>query len=356
MHNEPSKTISKVFNWSLLSGVILTYITLFHSVPSAEAHGISEKSRETMSDGGILDYIWLGAEHMLTGYDHLLFLFGVIFFLTGFRDVVRFITAFTIGHCITLLGATLMGITANAYLIDAVIALSVIYKGFENLKGFEKFFNFQAPNLLTMVFLFGLVHGFGLSTRLQELSLGSEGMVSRILAFNVGVEVGQLVALTVMLGVFAAWRASKSFQRFGTIANTGLVLAGVGLFIFQISGYLDDHNHESTDSNHHHEEPEHGAHSHDHHGAHNHGHEKHEQQPQDEAKEQDHGHEHGKTEEQEHGHEHKTDGSKHDHDHDKDSKDEEKKEKEHHHHKKDHGHSHGSGKEHSHGSGKKHKH
>jgi hypothetical protein len=214
-------------------------------ISHAEAHGISEASRETMTDGGLLAYIWLGAEHMVTGYDHLLFLFGVIFFLTGFRDIVRFITAFTVGHCITLLGATLLGITANAYLIDAVIALSVVYKGFENLDGFERFFNTRSPNLLTMVFLFGLVHGFGLSTRLQELPLGDEGIVGRILAFNVGVELGQVAALTVMLAFFAVLRSSKSFERFGKVSNIALVLAGVGLFFFQMNGYAQgEHPHE----------------------------------------------------------------------------------------------------------------
>lgn len=218
------------------------------------AHGISEHSRETMTEGGIVDYIWLGAEHMVTGYDHLLFLFGVIFFLTGFRDVVRFITAFTLGHCITLLGATLAGVSANAYLIDAVIALSVIYKGFENLDGFKKTLGVKAPNLLVMVFIFGLIHGFGLSTRLQELSLGTEGMVPRILAFNVGVELGQVAALTVMLGIFAAWRSTKTFARFGTVANGGLVLAGAGLFVMQVDGYLhagDHHDHGEEPAAHH---------------------------------------------------------------------------------------------------------
>jgi hypothetical protein len=119
-----------------------------------------------MADGGITVHIWLGAEHMVTGYDHLLFLFGVILFLTGFLDVVRFITAFTLGQCITLLGATLADVTADAQLIGAVIALSVVYKGFENLGGFE--IGTRAPNLLAMVFIFGLIHGFGLSTRLQD--------------------------------------------------------------------------------------------------------------------------------------------------------------------------------------------
>jgi len=223
----------------LVLGLVLVCGTL-----RAEAHGISESSRDTMADGGILEYIWLGAEHMVTGYDHLLFLFGVLFFLTSFRDVVRFITAFTLGHCITLLGATLAGVTANAYLIDAVIAASVIYKGFENLDGFKKTLGIQPPNLLFMVFIFGLIHGFGLSTRLQELTLGHDGLVSRILAFNVGVELGQVAALTVMLGVFKAWRSTATFERFGRVSNVALMAAGVGLFVMQIDGYLheDDHH------------------------------------------------------------------------------------------------------------------
>jgi len=259
----------------------------------AEAHGISEESRTTMSEGGVLDYIWLGAEHMVTGYDHLLFLFGVIFFLTSFKDVVRFITAFTLGHCITLLGATLAGITANAYIIDAVIALSVIYKGFENLDGFKKHLNMEAPNLLTMVFIFGLIHGFGLSTRLQELTLGEEGLVSRILAFNVGVELGQIAALTVMLGFFAAWKKSASFQRFSTAANGVLVLAGLGLFVMQIDGYMHDDGHHAHETEEAATQEDHG-HSHkaeaDHQKSEAHHHE---------APEADHGHAHTPPENEE---------------------------------------------------------
>ena len=231
-------------------GLALTILILCFS-PRSAAHGISESSRETMADGGVLEYIWLGAEHMVTGYDHLLFLFGVIFFLTSFRDVVRFITAFTLGHCVTLLGATLLGITANAYIIDAVIAVSVMYKGFENLDGFKKTFGFDAPNLLVMVFVFGLIHGFGLSTRLQELTLGHEGLVSRILAFNVGVELGQVVALTAMLLFFKTWRSTRTFERFGRIANVGLIAAGVGLFAMQVDGYLHHDDHHGEDADHH---------------------------------------------------------------------------------------------------------
>ena len=134
----------------------------------ALAHGISEADRQSMLDGGNLHYIGLGASHMLTGYDHLLFLFGVVFFLTGFKDVAKFVTVFTIGHCITLIFATYYKITWNYYLVDAIIALSVIYKGFDNNGGFQKYFQMASPNLLAAVFGFGLLHGFGLSTRLQQ--------------------------------------------------------------------------------------------------------------------------------------------------------------------------------------------
>ena len=243
----------------------------------ARGHGISESSRAAMSSGSLLDYVWLGAEHMITGYDHLLFLFGVIFFLTSVRDIVRFITAFTLGHCITLLSATLLGISANAWLIDAVIALSVVYKGFENLDGFERFLKRKGPDLLVMVFVFGLIHGFGLSTRLQELPLGSEGLVGRILAFNVGVELGQVAALTLMLGFFGFWRSAKSFAQFDRVANTLLCLAGGGLFVYQVAGFtgviVEDHE----DHGHHddHEDdlaPAEDDHGHGH-GGHDHGHE-----------------------------------------------------------------------------------
>jgi hypothetical protein len=241
---------------------------------TASAHGISETARNAMENGSTLAYIWLGAEHMVTGYDHLLFLFGVLFFLSNFGDIVRFITAFTVGHCVTLLGATLAGVSANPYLIDAVIALSVIYKGFENLGGFEKRLGIKAPNLLTMVFVFGLIHGFGLSTRLQELPLGSEGLVGRILAFNVGVELGQIAALAFMLLFFAGWRTLDSFERFSKAANLALILAGAALFGMQINGYLygdAHHDHAVAETEHTEHGQDHGAeHGHDHgakHGA-----------------------------------------------------------------------------------------
>lgn len=207
---------------------------------------MSESDIQAMMEGGNLRYIWLGATHMLTGYDHLLFLFGVIFFLTSFKDIVKFITIFTIGHSITLIFATFMGISANYYLIDAVIAMSVVYKGFDNNKGFENYFGTKSPNLLLMVLIFGLIHGFGLSTRLQQLPLGEQNweMFWKIISFNIGVEIGQIIALIFMLILLTQWRKYASFLRFSKVANDALMFVGFMLLLMQLHGYLHTTNEE----------------------------------------------------------------------------------------------------------------
>lgn len=208
----------------------------------AFAHGISNADKQSMINGGFLEYIKFGASHMLTGYDHLLFLFGVVFFLATFKDIIKFITAFTFGHCITLVFATFLGVTINSYLIDAIIALSVIYKGFENLDGFNKVFKKKSPNLLVLVFIFGLIHGLGLSTRLQELPLGIDGLLLKILSFNLGVELGQIGALAVMLSLIELFRNGKFFKIFSIISNSMLIIAGILLFMFQINSYVNTTN------------------------------------------------------------------------------------------------------------------
>ena len=213
----------------ILANLLLTF--------TASAHGISAADKQDILEGGNLEYIKLGATHMLTGYDHLLFLFGVIFFLTKFTDIVKFITAFTLGHCITLVFATLLHIKANFYLIDAVIALTVCYKAFDNLDGFKKYIGIQPPSLLGAVFLFGLIHGFGLSTRLQQLPLGREGLVLRILSFNLGVEIGQILALTGMWFFLSSWRKTASFMRLSRVSNILLLAAGLLLLLMQLHGY-----------------------------------------------------------------------------------------------------------------------
>ncbi len=204
---------------------------------TAFAHGVSSGDQEILNNGGLWSYVYVGAKHMVTGYDHLLFLAGVIFFLKGIKDILKFITVFTIGHCITLIAATYYGIKADEHLIDAVIALSVLYKGFENLGGFKKI-GVKAPNLLFMVFAFGLIHGFGLSTRLQSFDLGDDQFLMKILSFNLGVELGQVLALIPIVLLITAWKKYDSYRAFFLAANWYLIIAGIGLFCWQMYGYF----------------------------------------------------------------------------------------------------------------------
>lgn len=218
-------------------------LTLLALVPIALlAHGVSSTDQQTLNEGGLLAYIYVGAKHMITGYDHILFLIGVIFYLNNFKDILKFITTFTVAHSITLTGATYLGIKADEHLIDAVIALSVLYKGFENLGGFKKWFGIKSPNLLGMVFIFGLIHGFGLSTRLQSFTLGVENFLSKIVCFNIGVEMGQVLALIPIVFIISKWRDKKGYTTFYNTVNWFLVAAGIALFIFQMYGYLHQHS------------------------------------------------------------------------------------------------------------------
>ena len=182
-------------------------------------------------------FMYLGAKHMVTGTDHLLFLVGVIFFLYRLRDVVLYVSLFTLGHSITLLLGVLGGLEVNAYLIDAVIGLSVCYKAFENMGGFERVFNAR-PNTKAAVLIFGLFHGLGLATKLQEFTVTDNGLVANILSFNVGVEIGQVLALSAVLIAITVWRMRPSFVRHAFVTNAMLMGGGFLLTAQQLFGYL----------------------------------------------------------------------------------------------------------------------
>ncbi|MDH5259571.1 MAG: HupE/UreJ family protein [Gammaproteobacteria bacterium] len=207
------------------------------AVGQAFGHGMSEAEKQSIIEGGNLRYLWIGATHMLSGYDHLLFVFGIIFFLTRFKDIVKYITAFTLGHSVTLIFATFNGLQVNYFLIDAVIALSVCYIAFANLDGFKKYLNIKTPNMLVMITSLGLIHGLGLSTRLQQLPLSEDQLLLNIISFNIGIEVGQIMALAIMLLLLAGWRKAESFQPFSVASNYGLIFAGLFLFMTQMHGY-----------------------------------------------------------------------------------------------------------------------
>ena len=221
----------------LLFALILICGLLFPS--GVSAHNVSKRDAsfvQSNQGAAIAPFIYLGAKHMVTGYDHLAFLFGVIFFLYRLKDVVMYVSLFTLGHSITLLAGVLGGIHANSYVVDAIIGFSVVYKAFDNMDGFKRYLGFE-PNTKLAVLIFGLFHGFGLATKLQELDLAKNGLVTNILSFNVGVEIGQVLALTAVLIALSFWRTHSGFLRHAFATNATLMAAGFMLTGYQIAGY-----------------------------------------------------------------------------------------------------------------------
>lgn len=219
---------------------MLAIVVLMLAIPLANAHGVAEDDK-TFIEGAagvqLLPYLYLGAKHMVTGYDHLLFLFGVIFFLYRLKEVGLYVTLFALGHSSTLLYGVLSGTHVNPYLVDAIIGLSVAYKALDNLGAFKTVLGVQ-PNTKAAVLIFGFFHGFGLATKLQDFALSKDGLVPNMLAFNVGVEVGQLLALAGILIVMGFWRRSSFFARQAFAANTLLLTAGFLLTGHQLAGYF----------------------------------------------------------------------------------------------------------------------
>lgn len=220
---------------------LLALILVFSASGSpAFAHGVDGATKNFLlgNDGvAFVPFLYIGAKHMITGYDHLLFLVGVIFFLYRPKEVLIYVSFFTLGHSTTLLLGVWWNIGFNPNLIDGIIALSIVYKGFDNLGGFKRLFGHQ-PNTKAAVLIFGLFHGFGLATKLQEFQFGRTGLFANLIGFNLGVEIGQFIALTFVLLAFGYWRHTNSFLRFSTLTNTLLMAAGFGLFGFQLTGYF----------------------------------------------------------------------------------------------------------------------
>ena len=227
----------RLATYTALAAIILLALAL---PPDALAHNVSKRDAAfVVANQGraIAAFLYLGAKHMVTGYDHLLFLVGVIFFLYRLKDVFLYVSLFTIGHSTTLLLGVLGGIHANSYIVDAIIGFSVVYKAFDNMDGFRRLFGFQ-PNSKIAVLLFGLFHGFGLATKLQEFSLSQNGLVANIVSFNVGVEIGQFLALAAVFIGLSYWRTRAGFLRHAFATNTLLMTGGFILVGYQLTGYL----------------------------------------------------------------------------------------------------------------------
>ena len=222
----------------IFHGGFALFLTFLSS--SAWAHGVDGSTKSFIlgnKGAAFIPFLYIGAKHMVTGYDHLLFLVGVIFFLYRPKEVLLYVSFFTIGHSLTLLLGVLGKIAINPFLIDAIIALSIVYKGFDNMGGFKRIFGFQ-PNTKAAVLIFGLFHGFGLASKLQEFEFGKEGLLINLIGFNIGVEIGQFIALAFVLLLISFWRRHRSFIQFSTLTNTLLMAAGFMLMGYQLTGYF----------------------------------------------------------------------------------------------------------------------
>src|SRR5687767_3627643 len=225
------KTKMIAFALVIVGMLVLPAVSNAHGVADADA-----KFVEANKGAAIGPFMYLGAKHMVTGYDHLLFLVGVIFFLYRLKDVIKYVSLFTIGHSLTLLAGVLGNIRADAYIVDAIIGLSIVYKAFENMGGFERIG--IRPNTAAAVMIFGLFHGFGLATKLQELAMPKNGLVANIVSFNIGVEIGQGLALTGVLIAISYWRKHPGFLRHSFATNTALMTGGFVLMGYQLAGYF----------------------------------------------------------------------------------------------------------------------
>jgi hypothetical protein len=230
------RNMKKQSNWLVLTALSLSCLFCV----TAYAHGVAEGDKgyiQEITGVHIVPFIYLGAKHMFTGYDHILFLLAVIFFLYRLKDIAVYVSLFALGHSTTMLAGVYFGTNISGYLIDAIIGLSVAYKALDNLGMFKRWLGFQ-PNTKVATLIFGLFHGFGLATKIQEYEVSKDGLLANLLAFNVGVEIGQLLALATILIVMGYWRRTKSFYRYATFANVAIFLAGLALIVYQLKGYF----------------------------------------------------------------------------------------------------------------------
>ena len=206
----------------------------------ASAHAVAEGDKgyiQEITGVHLVSFLYLGAKHMVTGYDHILFLLGVIFFLYRLKNIATYVSLFAIGHSTTMLAGVYFGVGINSYVIDAIIGLSVVYKELDNMGAYQRWFGFQ-PNTKAATLVFGLFHGMGLASKIIDYQIADDGLLPNLLAFNVGVEVGQLLALGAILIVMGFWRRMPGFKRHAYTANMLLMAAGFVLIGYQLTGLI----------------------------------------------------------------------------------------------------------------------
>ncbi|TBY53121.1 HupE/UreJ family protein [Rhizobium leguminosarum bv. viciae] len=219
---------------------LLVLLSVLALADTAAAHAVAEGDKgyiQEITGINLIPFVYLGAKHMVTGYDHLLFLFGVIFFLYRLKHIGIYVSLFAVGHSTTMLLGVYYGWNVSSYLIDAIIGLSVVYKALDNLGAFQRWFGIQ-PDTKAATLIFGFFHGLGLATKILEYQIAEDGLIPNLLAFNVGVEIGQLIALTVILIAMSYWRKTSSFLRHAYTANVLMMAAGFVLIGYQLTGYF----------------------------------------------------------------------------------------------------------------------
>lgn len=230
------RTLNRNNSFVLMSLLMLLLILTI----DVSAHGVTEGDKgfiQETSGTMIIPFIYLGAKHMVTGYDHLLFLFGVIFFLYRLKDVSIYVTLFAVGHSVTLLSGVLMNVSINAYLIDAIIGFSIVYKALDNMGAYQRWFGFQ-PSTKIATHVFGLIHGFGLATKILEYNMSSDGLIPNLIAFNVGVELGQVLGLVIIFIMISYWRRFGNFIQQAYKANVALMVGGFIFVGYQLTGFF----------------------------------------------------------------------------------------------------------------------
>jgi hypothetical protein len=231
MSRAPLLLVALVLGAGALAAGLLPDAALAHNVSESNARFV-----EAINGPAIGPFLYLGAKHMVTGIDHVLFLIGVVFYLRRLRDVAIYASLFTLGHSITLIGGVLADTNVNPHIVDAIIGLSVVYKAFENMGGFERIRWPVDPRFAVLAF--GLAHGLGLATKLTELTISENGLLTNLISFNVGVELGQVLVLAVVVTLLNAWRTHPSFERHAFLTNALLMTAGFVLAGYQIAGYF----------------------------------------------------------------------------------------------------------------------
>jgi hypothetical protein len=238
IHSGPPRPPGRLDRWTAAGLIAVALSLLWGDMALAHAVTLGDQGYiQEITGVHIIPFLYLGAKHMVTGYDHILFLLGVIFFLYGMKEIGIYVSLFAIGHSTTMLAGVWFDFGINAYIIDAIIGFSVVYKALDNLGAWRAWFGIQ-PSTKAATLVFGFLHGFGLASKIIDYDISPDGLLANLVAFNVGVEIGQLIALAAILVVMTRWRATPSFARQAYAANVLMMTAGFALMGFQIAGYL----------------------------------------------------------------------------------------------------------------------